>query len=47
MKPPFVPDVENIFFCSKQYNTKYFEYIEKNIPNGNVNQFNNQWDDDF
>ena len=54
-KPPLIPDVQNLnmFFYSKQYNTKYSEFIDKKIPeaiNGNIyqmNKYDEKWEDDF
>ena len=55
IKPPFFPETQNlkIYLYSRQYNTKYCDYIDKKIPegiNGNVssiNQFDSKWDEDF
>ena len=54
-KPPLIPDVQNMkmFFYSKQYNTKYSEFIDKKIPeaiNGNIyqlNKYDERWEDEF
>ena len=55
IKPPIIPDVQNMkmFIYSKQYNTKYSEYIEKKIPdaeNGDIshyNKYDDRWDEEF
>jgi hypothetical protein len=42
-----------MFFYSKQYNTKYSEFIDKKIPeaiNGNIyqlNKYDERWEDEF
>ena len=42
-----------MFIYSKQYNTKYSEYIEKKIPdagNGDIshyNKYDDRWDEEF